>query len=57
MELSPTKLGTKTYWDHVYEEEKHNFDEIGEPGEIWYCSDIALHYSALLTDPGLVRRL
>jgi hypothetical protein len=35
VQLKPTKLGTKSYWDHVYEEEKHNFDEIGEPGEIW----------------------
>ncbi|PPR00884.1 hypothetical protein CVT24_000369 [Panaeolus cyanescens] len=35
-ELPPSKLGTKDYWDSVYEEEVKNFEEIGEEGEIWF---------------------
>ncbi|KAF9048671.1 S-adenosyl-L-methionine-dependent methyltransferase [Panaeolus papilionaceus] len=35
-ELPPSKLGTKEYWDNVYDEEVKNFEEIGEEGEIWF---------------------
>ncbi|KZP25205.1 S-adenosyl-L-methionine-dependent methyltransferase [Athelia psychrophila] len=35
-ELKPTKLGTKTHWDNVYDEELANFEELGDEGEIWF---------------------
>ncbi|KAF9267852.1 S-adenosyl-L-methionine-dependent methyltransferase [Marasmius fiardii PR-910] len=34
--LQPSKLGTKEYWDNVYEDEVLNFEEIGDEGEIWF---------------------
>ncbi|KAG8826395.1 hypothetical protein FRC19_008962 [Serendipita sp. 401] len=36
MQLNPTKLGDKSYWDSVYEEERQNFDQFGDEGEIWF---------------------
>jgi hypothetical protein len=28
---------TLNSWDHVYEEELENFEDMGDEGEIWYC--------------------
>ncbi|KIM33375.1 hypothetical protein M408DRAFT_153537 [Serendipita vermifera MAFF 305830] len=39
MQLNPTKLGKKSHWDDVYEEEKTNFEEFGDEGEIWFGQD------------------
>ncbi|KAI0213165.1 EEF1A lysine methyltransferase 2 [Lamellibrachia satsuma] len=35
-ELTSSKLGTKEYWDQMYEEELKAFHEIGDSGEIWF---------------------
>jgi len=34
--LKPSKLGTKEYWDNVYDEELVNFEQLGDQGEIWF---------------------
>ena len=35
-EFQTSKLGTKAYWDSIYEQDTVNFNEIGEIGEIWF---------------------
>ncbi|WVN89208.1 uncharacterized protein L203_104426 [Cryptococcus depauperatus CBS 7841] len=38
-ELPPSKLGTKEYWDSIYDREVRVFDDIGDEGEIWFGED------------------
>lgn len=35
-ELPPSKLGTKEYWDKVYEREVGVFVDTGDEGEVWF---------------------
>lgn len=35
-ELSPSELGTKTYWDASYSSEIKNYLSHGDTGEIWF---------------------
>ncbi|KAI8084172.1 S-adenosyl-L-methionine-dependent methyltransferase [Gilbertella persicaria] len=35
-DFEASKLGTKTYWDTVYDRENNNFDELGDIGEVWF---------------------
>ncbi|KAI8988419.1 S-adenosyl-L-methionine-dependent methyltransferase [Mycotypha africana] len=35
-DFEASKLGTKSYWDTVYDRENDNFKEIGDIGEIWF---------------------
>ncbi|CAO3671905.1 unnamed protein product [Rhizopus stolonifer] len=35
-DFEASKLGTKTYWDTVYDRENENFKEIGDIGEVWF---------------------
>ncbi|KAI7904353.1 S-adenosyl-L-methionine-dependent methyltransferase [Cokeromyces recurvatus] len=35
-DFEASKLGTKSYWDTVYDRENKNFQEIGDIGEIWF---------------------
>ncbi|KAI9271382.1 S-adenosyl-L-methionine-dependent methyltransferase [Sporodiniella umbellata] len=35
-DFEASKLGTKSYWDTVYDRENENFKEIGDIGEVWF---------------------
>ncbi|KAL1932460.1 hypothetical protein VTP01DRAFT_8138 [Rhizomucor pusillus] len=35
-DFETSELGTKAYWDAVYDRENTNFNEIGDIGEIWF---------------------
>jgi SAM-dependent methyltransferase len=36
MQLPPSKLGTKEYWNHLYTQEIKNFQDFGDKGEVWF---------------------
>ncbi|KAL0083476.1 S-adenosyl-L-methionine-dependent methyltransferase [Phycomyces blakesleeanus] len=38
-DFEASKLGTKSYWDNVYDRENDNFKELGDIGEIWFGED------------------
>lgn len=35
-QLPASSLGTKSYWDNVYEDEIQNFQQRGDIGEVWF---------------------
>ncbi|KAG0278185.1 hypothetical protein BGZ96_002503 [Linnemannia gamsii] len=41
-DFKPSKLGTKDYWDKVYNREVINFKDHGDIGEIWFGEDSAV---------------
>uniref|UniRef100_A0A0A9WG81 Protein-lysine N-methyltransferase CM83_54793 n=2 Tax=Lygus hesperus TaxID=30085 RepID=A0A0A9WG81_LYGHE len=48
-ELEPSELGTKEYWDNIYERDKNNFEDHGDVGEIWFGEDSELRILRWLT--------
>ncbi|KAJ8704861.1 hypothetical protein PYW08_012181 [Mythimna loreyi] len=40
-ELDPSELGTQDYWQKAYTKEIENFDEHGDPGDVWFGEDSA----------------
>ncbi|KAF9188678.1 hypothetical protein BGZ50_001189 [Haplosporangium sp. Z 11] len=41
-DFGPSKLGTKDYWDKVYDREVNNYKDHGDIGEIWFGEDSAV---------------
>ncbi|XP_073996202.1 EEF1A lysine methyltransferase 2 [Rhodnius prolixus] len=40
--LQPSELGTKEYWNAVYERDKVNYENHGDVGEVWFGEDSEL---------------
>ncbi|KAI8059327.1 S-adenosyl-L-methionine-dependent methyltransferase [Gongronella butleri] len=40
-DFEASALGTKAYWDQVYDRENTNFSELGDIGEVWFGEDSA----------------
>ncbi|EDV25354.1 Protein-lysine N-methyltransferase Mettl10 [Trichoplax sp. H2] len=40
IDIDPSVLGTKEYWDNNYKDEFSTFQEYGDVGEIWFGRDI-----------------
>lgn len=40
-ELEPSELGTQTYWQKAYTKEIINFEDHGDPGDVWFGEDSA----------------
>ncbi|RUP50357.1 S-adenosyl-L-methionine-dependent methyltransferase [Jimgerdemannia flammicorona] len=38
-DFGPSELGTKVYWDRVYDRENANFEDHGDIGEVWFGED------------------
>ncbi|XP_023948955.1 EEF1A lysine methyltransferase 2 [Bicyclus anynana] len=41
-ELDSSELGTHQYWKEAYTKEISNFDQHGDPGDVWFGEDSAL---------------
>ncbi|KAK9509362.1 hypothetical protein O3M35_006697 [Rhynocoris fuscipes] len=42
LSLQPSELGTKEYWNAVYERDKRNYENHGDIGEVWFGEDSEL---------------
>lgn len=40
-ELDPSELGTHNYWQQAYTKEISNFEDHGDPGDVWFGEDSA----------------
>ncbi|XP_013163396.1 PREDICTED: protein-lysine N-methyltransferase mettl10 [Papilio xuthus] len=40
-ELEPSELGTQDYWQKAYTKEIINFEDHGDPGDVWFGEDSA----------------
>ncbi|XP_046976260.1 protein-lysine N-methyltransferase efm4 isoform X2 [Vanessa cardui] len=41
-ELDSSELGTHSYWQQAYIKEINNFEENGDPGDVWFGEDSAM---------------
>ena len=49
-ELTPSELGTKSYWEGCYEKEIENFENDGDVGEVWFGEEAAVRVVNWLND-------
>ncbi|XP_068627288.1 EEF1A lysine methyltransferase 2 [Battus philenor] len=54
-ELEPSELGTQSYWQKAYTKEIVNFDDHGDPGDVWFGEDSAYRVIKWICQCGIPR--
>ncbi|CAB3238112.1 unnamed protein product [Arctia plantaginis] len=52
-ELDPSELGTHDYWQKAYKKEIENYNEHGDPGDVWFGEDSAQRVINWICDCGV----
>ncbi|XP_045456161.1 EEF1A lysine methyltransferase 2 [Melitaea cinxia] len=52
-ELDSSELGTQKYWQETYIKEIHNYEDHGDPGDVWFGEDSAIRVINWICDLGI----
>lgn len=52
-ELNSSELGTREYWEEAYKKEIVNFEQHGDPGDVWFGEDSAFRVINWICKSGL----
>ncbi|CAH2064867.1 unnamed protein product, partial [Iphiclides podalirius] len=54
-ELEPSELGTQSYWQRAYQKEIINFEDHGDPGDVWFGEDSAYRIIKWICQCGIAK--